>query len=317
VLGQPARGSATVAGKDSSSNAVTAPEINAMDQLASASIAQTAAEMTGVGEVVPITNQADSEQAQLSQAAISDDSLATKPQVVQSAYKSNKDIQIYIVQKGDTIPSIADKFNVTSDSIRWSNNLSGNSVNVGRKLRVLPGVDGIIYTVKKGDTAQSLADKYNITEAEVVQYNDAELHGLSIGSLIILPGASKAAQVARTTYSGGGGGYHLTPTYGYNGYDVGYCTWWVAVLRQQAGNPLPTGLGNASSWPYWARVFGLPTGSTPRVGAAVVTSTVGEGHVAYVTAVKGPDTIVVSEMNHNGWYVKDTRTMSGSFFYIY
>lgn len=298
-------------------NAVATAQVSTLDQLASASIAETAAQMTGLGETVAVTNQADTEQALMSQASVSDDSLSSKPQVIASAYKSNKDIKLYVVQSGDTIAKIADRFGVTSDSIRWSNNLSGNSVKAGTKLKI-PPVDGIVYTVKKGDTPDTLAAKYDIPKAQIVQYNDAELHGLTIGELIILPGASKASQVARSTSrSLGSSSYHQQPVYGYNGYDFGYCTWWVATLRQRAGNPLPAGLGNASSWPYWARVFGLPTGTTPRVGAAAVVSTVGEGHVAYVTAVDGPNTITVSEMNHAGWDVEDTRTLTGNFFYIY
>ncbi|CAN5404916.1 N/A [soil metagenome] len=269
--------------------------------------------MTGVEEVTAITNQADTERANLDQASLSDDSLAFKPQVIESAYKSNKDIKLYVVQPGDTIPKIADKFGVTSDSIRWSNNLSGNDVSKGKKLQI-PPVNGIVYRVKKGDTAKSLALRYNIPEAKIVQYNDAELHGIKAGELIILPDASKAAQVARTTT------IYREPSYGYNGYDYGYCTWWVANLRIKADNPLPVGLGNASSWPYWSKVFNLPHGTTPRVGAAVVTSLTeahGQGHVAYVVGVKGPNTIVISEMNHPAWGRVSTRTLTGDFYYIY
>jgi surface antigen len=309
----PSSSSATPSQVAATANPVSSQEVSALDQLASASIAQTVAEMTNVPERTAITNQADTERANLNQASLDDDSLALKPQVIQSAYKSNKDIKLYIVQTDDTIPKIADKFGVTSDSIRWSNNLNGNAVNKGAKLRI-PPVNGMVYVVKKGDTAKSLALKYNLSEAKIIQYNDAELHGLKVGEMIILPGASKAAQVAQiatTTV------FHRQASYGYNGYDYGYCTWWVANLRMKAGNPLPVGLGNASSWPYWSRVFGLPHGATPRVGAAVVTSTSGEGHVAYVTAVKGPNTVVVSEMNHNGWNVVSTRTLTGDFYYIY
>lgn len=268
--------------------------------------------MTGVPEATAITNQADTERALLNQSALNNDVLAGKPQVIESAYKSNKDIKIYTVQKGDTIPKIADKFGVTSDSIRWSNDLSGDSVAKGKKLRI-PPVNGIVYKVKDGDTAGSLALKYNLSKAKIIQYNDAEIRGLKVGELIILPGASKAAQVASAATAT----VYRQPSYGYNGYDYGYCTWWVANLRMKAGNPVPVGLGNASSWPYWARAFGLPTGSAPRVGAAVVTSTSGEGHVAYVTAVKSDKTVVISEMNHNGWNVVSSRTLTGDFTYIY
>jgi surface antigen len=289
-------------------------QTEALDQLASASIAKTVAEMTGVAEKTAITNQADTERANLNQASLDDDSLAFKPQVIESAYKSNKDIQLYTVLKGDTIPKIATKFGITSDSIRWSNNLSGNDVAAGKKLRI-PPVNGMVYIVKKGDTAKSLALRYNVSEAKLIQYNDAELHGIKAGEMIILPDASKAAQIARNTI------VQREPSYGYNGYDYGYCTWWVANMRIKAGNPLPVGLGDASSWPYWSKAFGLPHGTEPRVGAAVVTQFGGQGHVAYVIGVKGSDTITISEMNFHsaggGWGRTDTRTITGDFYYIY
>lgn len=312
VIGRPSPSAATPVPQLNSSAGSVAP-VGALDQLASARIAETAARMAGIGEVIPITNQADSEQALMSQASVANDTLALKPQVVASDFKSNKDIKTYVVQPGDTIAKIADKFNVTSDSIRSSNGLSGNGVKTGTKLRI-PPVDGMVYKVKKGDTPGSLANKYNISKAKIIQFNDAELKGLKVGDLIILPGADA---VHHSSPSVASSILFRTPSYGYNGYDYGYCTWWVADLRAKAGNPLPAGLGNASSWPYWAKAFGLAHGSTPQVGAAVVTSTSGEGHVAYVTAVKGPNTVVVSEMNHRGWNLTDTRTLTGNFFYIY
>jgi surface antigen len=91
----------------------------------------------------------------------------------------------------------------------------------------------------------------------------------------------------------------------------------VALLRAKAGNPIPSNLGNASTWAIRAAAMGLPTGTTPQVGAAVVTKTSGEGHVAYVTAVNDDGSITVSEMNHNGWNRVDSRTLSGNFHYIY
>ena len=67
--------------------------------------------------------------------------------------------------------------------------------------------------------------------------------------------------------------------------------------------------------------FGLPVGTTPEVGAAVVMSTsadYGLGHVAYVTGVNPDGTITISEMNFYGPYQVDTRTVPGyGYLYIY
>ncbi len=95
-----------------------------------------------------------------------------------------------------------------------------------------------------------------------------------------------------------------------NLYAPGYCTWYVKNRRPD----LPNNLGNADTWVARARAQGLPTGSTPRVGA------VGQQgmHVVYVESVNGDGTVTISEMNFKGLYVTGTRTVPASNFqYIY
>lgn len=305
----------TLASASASDNSTTA---SPLDQLSSANIALTVARMSNLPETTAITNQADSEDVALSQASTEDSSVSTKPQVVASAFKSSKDIKTYVTVAGDTISSVAAKFGVTSDSIRWSNNLTGDALNAGTKL-LIPPVNGIVYTVGVGENATTIAAKFNADASKIIAFNDAEISGIKAGQLILIPDGSKAAAVARSTASSKSFFFGGTATYGYNGYDYGYCTYWVALLRAKAGNPVPTNLGNAATWAVRAAAYGLPTGSTPRVGAAVVTSTRGAGHVAYVTAVNGDGTITISEMNHIGWNKTDTRSIpaESNFRYIY
>lgn len=288
-----------------------------LDQLSSATIALTVARMSNLPETTAVTNQADSEDVAVTQAATEDSTVASKPQVVTSAFRSVADIHDYTTVAGDTIASIAAKFGVTSDSIRWSNNLSGAAVAAGTKLQI-PPVNGIIYTVGAGDNAETIAAKFNADKNKIIAFNDAELSGLKSGQRIVVPDGTKAAMVARSVSTGST--FSLLrgkASYGYNGYDYGYCTYWTAVLRAKAGNPVPTNLGNASTWAVRAAAYGLPTGTTPRVGAAVVLSTRGAGHVAYVTAVNSDGSITISEMNHIGWNKTDERTLSGNFSYVY
>ncbi len=292
--------------------------VNPLDQLSSATIALTVARMTNLPEAIAINNQADSELALLNMAPVNN-SVISKPQVVTTDYISNKDIKVYVVQPGDTVTSIAAKFNITSNSILWSNNISGNEITPGVKL-LIPPVSGIVYTVKAGDTPASLAQKYGSNESLIVAYNDAEIHGIYPNEKIIIPNGTppNAVQLASNSATYGWG---FESSYGYNGYDFGYCTYWVAKLRAEAGDPLPTDLGNASTWAYYAEQFGIPVGTTPEVGAAVVMSTTadgGQGHVAYVEAVNPNGTITISEMNYLGWDIPDTRTVpSAGYTYIY
>ena len=291
---------------------------NPLDHVSSANVAETVARMSDLPETVAVTNQADSETTELSMAPATSN-VIEKPQMVStSAFASNKDIASYTAVSGDTITSIAAKFGITSDSIRWSNNLTGDAVAAGTKLAI-PPVTGIVYTVQVGDTPVTLAAKYKADQNKIIAYNDAEIAGLKVGDRILIPDGSKIVVSANTSSRSSGSSWSGSAAYGgYNGYDFGYCTYWVAKLRSQNGNAVPTNLGNASTWAVRAAAMGLPTGTTPRVGAAVVTKTSGAGHVAYVTAVNDDGTITISEMNHAGWNKVNSRTMADTGFrYIY
>lgn len=89
-----------------------------------------------------------------------------------------------------------------------------------------------------------------------------------------------------------------------NTYYYGYCTWYAKERRPD----LPNNLGNAATWVSRAAAQGIPTGSTPRVGA------IGQqgNHVVYVEQVNGDGTIVIREMNFAGVGVITTRTVSAS-----
>jgi surface antigen len=99
---------------------------------------------------------------------------------------------------------------------------------------------------------------------------------------------------------------------GGNGFDYGYCTWWVANKRYIPWR------GNAVQWWWNARPFGFAEGSTPRVGAILVMGISGtspQGHVAYVESVNPNGSFVVSEMNWwgvpgGGWNRVDYRTVT-------
>jgi surface antigen len=290
---------------------------NPVDGLTAYDIASNVARMANLPESTAIANQAQSAQVTLAVSA-SDTSVVAKPQIVYTALKSRDDIQTYIVQPNDTVASIAQKFGITTNSVQWSNNLTGSTVNAGTKL-VIPPLNGIVYTVQSGDTIQSLATKYSVQAAQIVAYNDAEIAGITPGEQILIPGGQVQAPTNKYANQYGGSssadslvGGSFTPTYGNNGYDFGYCTWYVASQIQ-----VPSNWGNAATWAYYAALSGWNVSSTPTVGAIAQTSAGYAGHVAIVTAVNG-DTITISEMNATaGWGKVDSRTLSASSFQHY
>lgn len=283
---------------------------NPLDQLSSVDIAQTVAQLNALPETVAITNQAQSQAAEVAIAA-SNNNVVSKPQVVDTALKSRADIQDYVTQSGDTVASLAAKFGVTSSSILWSNTGlgSGAAIAAGTHL-VIPPVNGIVYTVKGGDTPASLAAKYNANADQIIAYNDAEIAGLQPGEQIIIPNATQAttggvtASTIASSFPWGS-----SPIYGYNGYDYGYCTWYVATQV-----PVPANWGNASTWAYYARLSGWGVSQTPTVGA-IAQRGGGEGHVAIVVGVNPDGSVTVRDMNgFAGWGRVGTGTVSAGTF---
>ncbi len=266
-----------------------------LDQLSSADIAVHAARLTNLPEQDAITNQADSEATQLAITA-NENNVVTKPQVVATSLKSARDIKVYVAVNGDTIGGLAAKFGVTSDSIRWSNGLRTERIDAGKEL-LIPPVTGVVYTVRAGDTADSLAQRYSTSKEQILADNDAEVQGIKTGQRILIRGGIQPVVRATASY---GGFFASRASYGYNGYDYGYCTWYVANKRIAAGRPMPSNLGNAATWATRAAAYGLATGRTPQVGAAVVTATRGAGHVALVEQINADGSVWISEMNSSG-----------------
>lgn len=266
---------------------------NPLDQLSSADIALTVAQLNGLPESTAISNQAQSQAAEIALAS-SNNNIFDKPQAVNTSLKSRADIQTYTTVSGDTVSSVAAKFGITSDSVRWSNNLLTDTVAAGTKLTI-PPVNGIVYTVKDGDTADSLASKFHAKRDQIIAYNDGEISGLRPGEQIIIPNGTQVVAATAATISTASTGFPWGsgPVYGSNGYDYGYCTWYVATQIS-----VPSNWGNASSWAYYARLSGWNVSSTPTVGA-IAQRGGGEGHVAIVTAVNDDGTVTVRDMN--GW----------------
>jgi surface antigen len=88
-----------------------------------------------------------------------------------------------------------------------------------------------------------------------------------------------------------------------NRFAYGYCTYYVASKRY-----IPW-LGNAIDWWPNARAYGFAEGQLPRVGAVMVTRESAYGHVAFVEAVYGDGSWLVSEMNFVGWNRVSSRTI--------
>lgn len=278
----------------------TTETTNPLDELSSADIAATIAQVNLLPETTAVSNLADSINSELT---VSSDSniVISKPQVIATGLKSRKDIQEYTVQEGDTVTSIAAKFEITSDTVRWANSLSGDSVSAGRKLIISP-ISGILYKVQGNDTVDTILSRYPVNRQQFINFNDLESGRLPVGEFVVLPDGRPAvvrASVARPsaafTYD------NFVARYGANGYDYGWCTWWAAKRRIDIGRPVPTNLGNAITWASRARAAGIGVDGSPRGGDVAYYRNIGGwGHVGFVERVNADGSIWVSDMNYYG-----------------
>lgn len=89
----------------------------------------------------------------------------------------------YVVQKGDSLWSIAKKFNTTVNNLKTINNLSTNNLSIGQKLVVNADTGGSAdyYTVQKGDSLYAIANKFNTTVDSIIKLNNLSTTNLSVG----------------------------------------------------------------------------------------------------------------------------------------
>ena len=106
---------------------------------------------------------------------------------------------VYVVQKGDNLGSIAQKYNVTVAEIQEWNNLANENVQFGISLQVAkkelsPKEDiaivqerkDIEYTVQKGDNLGGIATKFGSSLAELRQWNKLRDNTISVGKNLIV-----------------------------------------------------------------------------------------------------------------------------------
>jgi len=105
------------------------------------------------------------------------------------------DVFMYTVEPGDTLSTIAQSFNLKKETLMAENNLwNPNRLKTGSQLRILP-VDGLSHTIKKGDTIDKIAKKYKIKKEDIVKQNQLEKTTLAVNTILIIPGAKRAAPV--------------------------------------------------------------------------------------------------------------------------
>ena len=94
-------------------------------------------------------------------------------------------INTYVVQKGDNLYSIANKYDTSVEELKNINNLSTNIIQIGQVLKIPSKYKE--YIVKKGDTLWDIARKNNTNVTTLTKINDLKTTTLQIGQKLLIP----------------------------------------------------------------------------------------------------------------------------------
>lgn len=107
------------------------------------------------------------------------------------------EIERYVVQDGDTLGGVAERFGLSLSTILWANDLTFRStIRAGKELEILPE-DGVMYTVKSGDTLTKIVSRYGGDVEKILEANAFEsADDLVVGKDIFIPGGQPPAVTA-------------------------------------------------------------------------------------------------------------------------
>jgi murein DD-endopeptidase MepM/ murein hydrolase activator NlpD len=191
-------------------------------------------------------------------------------QVLGSIFEDEKDNSIikYAVGRGETINQIADKFDISVETILLANELSSTKIREGDELMILP-VDGLLHLVEGGETVEKIAKKYGAQSGEIIDFNRLSDEGeVFVGDILIVPegkmpkassSASASAPVAQVTLPDS---YFISPTTGiitqgphFSHIVNGYRQYNAADIANTLGTPIVAVAGGEiqivkTVWPY-------------------------------------------------------------------
>jgi len=105
--------------------------------------------------------------------------------------KPRDKMENYTVKGGENLAMIAKRFDISTDTIRWANDLKGDLIKPNQVLKI-PPITGIVYKVVSGDTIYTIAKKYHTNAQNIVNFifndfADLDTFALTPGQLLYVP----------------------------------------------------------------------------------------------------------------------------------
>ena len=129
--------------------------------------------------------------------------------------------EIYTVKKGDSLYTIAKKFNTTVNEIMKTNSLGSTTLSINQQLKIKtkssnlttvlecigdPNLyeekeEATTYIVKKGDSLYLIAKRFNTTVNEIIKLNNLKSTSLSINQELKIPNTSSSTGLENISYT--------------------------------------------------------------------------------------------------------------------
>lgn len=172
------------------------------DQVTGILLTATPAQQPGAGELPSFTGSTE-------RSGLSRPALPATQRLSSSRYEPIE----YIVEFGDSLFGIAERYGLEPESLLWANEetLNGrpDTLEPGMALYI-PPTDGVLYLWQEGDTLESVARSYSALTQSILDWPGNEIADLAApmlqpGSLVMIPGGKGEFQQWVFPDLGGGG----------------------------------------------------------------------------------------------------------------
>lgn len=112
----------------------------------------------------------------------------SKPAALAKTERPEACVRPYIVQQGDTLSEIAEKYHIDLDTLVGANEDLEENIQPGERLAIL-AEKGVLYKVENGDSLWGIARLFGVEAKEILRANGKSTDFLEAGEQLLLPGA--------------------------------------------------------------------------------------------------------------------------------
>ncbi|MBI4091375.1 peptidoglycan DD-metalloendopeptidase family protein [candidate division WWE3 bacterium] len=171
---------------------------------------------------------------------------------------------VHEVKPGESLSSIGELYKVTTDALKYINNITdANYLKVGQQI-IIPPIQGVIYKVKEGETCDSIGKKFEVPSQAILDFNylDSCLK-LPVGKELVVPDAKipEPPTIIQTPAN-----LVYRPFVDSNP-QSGWCQWPTTVrIITQYFAYYHNGLDIATPWGLWPPIYACSSGVVVRAG---------------------------------------------------